>query len=76
MPPMVVSLIASVITWILTKGVDRIFGKWVAYFTVAWNNAASDKAKEAYNQSITDIQNAIISTDGSVEAWRKRMGIT
>lgn len=71
----IVNLIASLLAWFAMKRVDDIVGKWVAYITIAFQNAATERAKEAYRQATMDVQKDLKNSYGTWEEWRKKAGI-
>lgn len=71
----IVSAVAWVIGWFAARGIDQILGKWVAYFKIAWDNAATANAQSSYRSHIELIQKDIIATNGSVQEWRKKQGL-
>ena len=71
-----VTAIAALIAWFAAKKVDDILGKWVAYFTIAWENAATGRAKRSYREKVAEVQNEMVDSFGSWDDWRKKAGIT
>ena len=71
----VVNAIAALVTWFATHKVDEILGKWVAYFTIAWENAATERAKRAYRETILSVQGDLETNYGTWDDWRKKVGI-
>lgn len=67
--------IAALVAWFAANKVDDVLGKWVAYITIAWQNAATSRANEAYRQVITEVQKEMKDSYGSWDQWRKKNNI-
>ncbi len=71
----IINAIAALVAWFAAKQVDDILGKWVAYFTIAFQNAASERAKRAYRDATNAIQGEVQANYGTWDEWRKKVGI-
>jgi len=72
----IVGAIAALVTWFAAKQVDDILGKWVAYVVIAFENSATTRAKQAYSETIGEVQKDMIKKHGSWDEWRRKAGIT
>ena len=54
-------------------GIDAIIGKWVAYFTIAWENWENKKAKESFASAINEFK-AKQKPNTSWDEWRRNRG--
>lgn len=64
----IIKMLAYVIGWMAVKGVDRFFGKWVAYCSIAWELAATKGALEGYSEAMNDIKKDM---SAKADAWKK-----
>jgi hypothetical protein len=71
----IITALAALFGWFAAKRVDDILGKWVAYVTIAWQNAATNRAMEAYRQVLSEVQKDLVDSYGSWDEWRKKNGI-
>ena len=67
----IVKIIASLLELFVTLKVDAIVGKWVAYFTIAWESFKSEKAKSAFNEAMLDFKEKAKANSGVWDEWRK-----
>lgn len=67
----IIRIIASLLELFVTLKIDSIVGKWVAYFTIAWENFKSEKAKTAFNDAMTDFKEKSLKNAGTWDEWRK-----
>ena len=66
--------IAWLIAWAASVGLDAFIGKWVAYFTIAWENHASERARLAFKAAVKDLKlkaKAKAEQGDAREAWRQ-----
>jgi hypothetical protein len=71
----IINAIASLIAWFAAKKVDDILGKWVAYIQIAFQNSASKRAMQAYDDMIQEVQSDMEANYGSWDTWREKVGI-
>jgi hypothetical protein len=70
----IVQLIASVFAYFVARGLDALLGKWVAYFTIAWDHVASKAALEEYRKTRSDLASAMPDKWKEWDEWRKNLG--
>lgn len=68
----IIQALASGISWLAAKGVDNIIGKWLAYFVIAFEERASEKAKLAFAETLGEIKKSMPEKAKAWETWRKR----
>lgn len=71
----IVNAIAALVAWFAASKVDDILGKWVAYFTIAFENAATERAKASYREVMGEVQADLEVNYGTWDEWRKKVGI-
>ena len=70
----IISILASGVAWFAAKGLDSLLGKWLAYFIIAFEERASDKAKAAFSESLNAIKANAPEKAQAWADWRKRVG--
>ena len=68
----IIQAIASLLSWAAVKGIDSLVGKWLAYFTIAFEEKASEKAKAAFSETISNIKKNMPEKAKAWDEWRKR----
>lgn len=68
----IVSAMASVLGWFAAKGIDDIVGKWLAYFTIVWEQQASDRAKAAFDVTMRALKSQDAEKAKAWDDWRNR----
>jgi hypothetical protein len=68
----VVQIIASVLGYLAARGIDAIIGKWVAYFVIAWEKAASDKALAEFKRTKDELIKVMPEKWKEWDDWRKK----
>lgn len=67
--------IVQIIAWVLAAGasigIDALIGKWVAYFTIAMENAASDRARKAFADAVAAFK-AEAKPNTAWDDWRRK----
>ena len=63
--------ILSVVSWLATKGLDRLLAKWVAYFQIAWEDKASNEAKALFSASIQRVKTNLPEKAKAWDDWKK-----
>jgi hypothetical protein len=61
-----------ILSWLAAKGIDALIGKWLAYFTIAWEQFASNSAKDAFNAAMADLKSKSVDHAKAWEDWRDR----
>lgn len=51
----IVQILASVLSYLSARGIDNIVGKWFAYFTIAWEKVASQKALDTFRDTKAEL---------------------
>lgn len=71
----IISLIASIIGILAAWGLDALMGKWVAYFTIAWETKASAAARKAAAEAVASYKK---SSQNNYRTWRdlRRVWVT
>lgn len=68
----ILALCAAIASYLAALGLDKIIGKWLAYFTIAWENNASEASKAAFDQAMSDIKKSMPDKTAAWDAWRDR----
>lgn len=68
----IVQGLASLVGYLSAKGIDAIVGKWVAYVNIAFEQAASERAKKAFAETMAEIKASSPEKAKAWEEWRKR----
>lgn len=66
----IVQVIASILAYLSARGIDHIVGKWVAYFTIAWQKVASDRALATYQETMNALASSMPDKWKEWEDWR------
>lgn len=66
----IVQIIASVLAYLSARGIDMIIGKWVAYFTIAWEKVASQKALDQFRETKNSLVKDMPDKWKEWEKWR------
>lgn len=69
----IVSIVASVLSYLATRGLDKALGKWVAYFTIAWEQSATISARHAWQSKIRELKLAMPGKYDEREKWRQHV---
>lgn len=72
----VLKIAASVVSWLAAKGVDKIIGKWLAYFVIAFEQQASESAKKSFSDTINTIKQNMPEKAKAWDNWRARAAKT
>jgi hypothetical protein len=70
----ILKIVGYTIAWLVAKGIDKILGKWVAYFSIAWEDSANRVAKDEFRKAVVEIREGMKAKSGDWDAWRKRIG--
>lgn len=66
----IVQIIASVLSYLSARGIDALIGKWVAYFTIAWEKVASEKALSQFRSTKEELVKNMPDKWKEWETWR------
>lgn len=69
----IISIIASVLGLAAGIGLDALLGKWVAYFTIAWEGFQNENAKKAFGEAVAAFKAAQKPND-PWDAFRRSAG--
>jgi hypothetical protein len=47
----VVQIVASIFSYLAARGIDKIIGKWMAFFMIAFEKTATQSALDEYNKT-------------------------
>lgn len=67
----IVQIIASIMSYLAARGVDAILGKWVAYFTIAWEKVATKKALDSFHETRDSMVIEMAEKWQEWDDWRK-----
>lgn len=68
----ILSIFAGVIGLFAAWGIDKIVGKWLAYFLISWEEKASKEALASFSETIATIKKDMPKKYASWESWRER----
>jgi hypothetical protein len=69
----IVQILASVLGYLAARGVDDIVGKWFAYFTIAWEKVASQRALNTFRETKDDLAKNMDEKWKEWDNWRKHI---
>jgi hypothetical protein len=72
----IVQAIAEGLSYLAVRGIDGIVGKWLAYFTIAWEQVASDASRAAFNSAMGRIKDQSPVKAQAWADWRQRAANT
>ncbi len=75
MVPSIVQIIASILAYLSARGVDKIIGKWAAYFVIAWEKVASQGALDEFRQTRNDLVKDMPDKWKEWEKWRESIKV-
>jgi len=67
----ILGILGSVFSWAAAKGIDKILGRWLAYFIIAFEERASNQAKSSFNEAIDEIKANSKEKAKAWDEWRK-----
>lgn len=65
-------LIFKLMEFLAAVGIDKIIAKYLAYFMIAWQNLANEKAKAQFDSAINDVKLNAPAKAKAWEDWRKK----
>ncbi len=68
----IVQIVASVLSYLSARGIDAILGKWAAYFVIAWQKVASDKALATFTETRDNLVRDMPAKWDQWDDWRKK----
>lgn len=72
----ILKITASIFSYAAAKGIDAIIGKWLAYFVIAFEQQASERAKTSFAGTISNIKKNMPEKAKAWDEWRKRASET
>lgn len=66
----IIQIIAAILAYLSARGVDAIIGKWAAYFVIAWERVASEKALNQFRETRNDLVSGMPEKWKEWEKWR------
>lgn len=57
---------AAIFSYLAIRGVDQIFGKWIAYVMVAFEKTATEKGLKAFRDAMQDV---VVSDPAKWQNW-------
>ncbi len=69
-----VQIAASVIGFLVGKGLDRIVGRWFAAVTIAWEKVASASARKAFTEAFDEMKAKVPGKSDQWDEWRRIHG--
>lgn len=66
----IVQIVASVLAYLSARGIDQIVGKWAAYFSIAWEKVASQKALDKFTETRNSLVKDMPDKWKEWEKWR------
>lgn len=70
----IVQMIASIIAYFVARGLDSILGKWVAYFTIAWEKVATEQALQSFRETQNQLASQMPEKWKEWDEWRQKLG--
>lgn len=67
----IVSIIASILSYLSAKGIDSILGKWAASFSIAWEKTKNDAMSKSFDEHMAKLQEELPKKYKAWESWRK-----
>lgn len=58
--------------WLAARGFDAIIGRWVAYFTIAWESTATEAGKKAFREGLARVREDAPEKYANWQEWRKK----
>lgn len=69
----IVTALSYILGWAAAKGLDILVGKWIAYFTVAWEISATARGKAAFRDGLAQIRKNMPDKYLQWQQWRKKV---
>ena len=66
----IVTAVASLISYLSAHGIDKIIGRYMAALQIAFEKAASNRAKQEYRNSLTGITDSLAQKYADWARWR------
>lgn len=67
----IVKIISSILGFFTVRYTDKVIGKWVAYFSIAWELTATKGAKDAYAKAAQEFKDNSSDKYKKWEEWRR-----
>jgi len=68
----IMQILAGVIGLLAAWGIDKMVGKWLAYFVIAWEEKATKEAHAAFSETLAAVKKDMPKKYAAWEEWRKR----
>ncbi len=67
----IINSLSILIAFFVAIRLDGLIAKWVAYFMIAWENAASNNARKIYDENVMVFRKEVNKNKGIWDQWRK-----
>lgn len=70
----IVTIVAAVLSYLAARGIDKLIGKWAAYFTIAWEKSSNEAMRKEFSEVVDRLKESLPKKNKDWEEWRKNRG--
>lgn len=68
----ILTIVSGIVSYLAAFGIDKLIAKWVAAFTIAWEERASRAAVDEYLSQLTLLKLSLKDNQKKQESWWKK----